>query len=193
MPAQARRLETAWPAEAESRDSRDDRSEVGDPRHYVAPSAGGTGTATPVDNRMDTLADLEPRAIRIGSVRVWWPRPIGGREERQQVVREFEGIVEGVDWENGTFHARMIDLTAGDIFESDMAEFPTEDLRADDKELLVEGAIFRVRVLYRIKGSGTKQRFTEVIFRRLPSWQPRHFELAQQSASELAAFFNDPA
>jgi hypothetical protein len=133
---------------------------------------------------------MEQRAPKVALM----PRrraPLESREERRQIIGDFEGIVEDVDWHKGTFNARLIDMTTGDQVAREVAEFPTADVRADDREMVVEGAVFRVRILYRIKPGGTKQRFTEVIFRRLPSWQLRHFEQAYRRADELAAFFED--
>lgn len=113
------------------------------------------------------------------------------RLERVRVVREFEGIVDQVDQENGVFLARLIDLTAGETFAHDEGEFPIDDVRPDDLSLLEVGAVFRVRVAYRIKRGGARQSFTEIIFRRLPCWNDGHFESAKQWAAELSAYFRN--
>jgi hypothetical protein len=187
---QAQALETAWLPPAGQAVTRHEISEI-DPRPYVAPGSGRTDTAAASDTeQLDTLPSMERRPASVVPIPRRWA-PLVSREERRQVVGDFEGIVEDVDWKTGTFNARLIDLTAGDQLAFDVAEFPTQDIRPDDKELVVEGAVFRVRIMYRIEAGGTRQRFTEVIFRRLPSWQPRHFEIAEQRASELAAFFED--
>lgn len=163
-----------------------------DPGKHVAP------LQRPVDSGMGPHEDLssmsstdpgqyEPK-IR------FFPRSqkvLQKRVERIRVVREFEGIVDQVDQENGVFLARLIDLTAGETFAHDEGEFPIDDVRPDDLPLLKEGAVFRVRVAYRIKRGGTRQRFTEIIFRRLPCWNHRHFESAKQRAAELSAYFRN--
>ncbi|MDZ7762527.1 MAG: hypothetical protein U5L00_20045 [Desulfovermiculus sp.] len=161
-----------------------------DPGKHVAPMQG------PVDSGMGSREDLSSMSStdpgqyepKIRS----FPRSqkvLQKRFERIRVVREFEGIVDQVDQENGVFLARLIDLTAGEIFEHDEGEFPIDDVRPDDLPLLNEGAVFRVRVAYRIKRGGTRQRFTEIIFRRLPCWNERHFEFAKQRAAKLSEYF----
>ncbi len=162
-----------------------------DPGKHVAPLQGPVDSEVAPNGQYSGTTSTEP--YYEPKIRSFPPsyKTLKKRVERIKVVRDFEGIVDQVDKENGVFLARMIDLTAGETFEQEEGEFPIDDVRPDDLPLLEEGAVFRVRVAYRIKRGGTRQRFTEIIFRRLPCWNERHFETAKQRAAELAAYFNE--
>ena len=68
------------------------------------------------------------------------------------------------------FKARLTDLSANDETESELGEFPISDLSDDDRELLREGAILRWVIGYQVLRGGTRQRISQVVFRRLPAW-----------------------
>ncbi len=161
-----------------------------DPGKHVAPLQEPVDSEGAPNGQYNGTTSAEP--YRQPNIRPFPPSYIALKKkvERIKIVREFEGIVDKVDKENRIFLARMIDLTAGKTFEQEEGEFPIDDLRPDDLPLLEEGALFRVRVAYWIKRGGTRQRFTELIFRRLPCWNERYFESAKQRAAELAAYFS---
>jgi len=110
-------------------------------------------------------------------------------KEHIRVVQEFEGLVESIDWQENIFYARLMDLTANHNHENYTAELPIDDIRDDDKHLLQEGAIFNIRVAYKIKPSGSKRRFTEIIFRRIPKKHKIYKDEAKKESEELANYF----
>lgn len=66
-------------------------------------------------------------------------RPSEGSEE---VLREYEGKVRAIYEDEGIFVASLIDLTAGETWPSDAAEFSIGDVSDDDRKLLRKGAVF---------------------------------------------------
>lgn len=65
------------------------------------------------------------------------------------------------------------------------AVIPLEDVRDSDKELLAPGAFFSLCISYEINASGSKRRFAEVIFRRMPSYRREELEAARVRAREI--------
>jgi hypothetical protein len=161
-----------------------------DPTQHISPIYHNVDTQEPtLVDKYDNLTSAQIPERKIREL----PRShkkIVSNFERVEVIQEFEGIVDFINSQEGTFIARLIDLTAKEEFARDEGEFPIDDIRKDDLPLLQEGAIFRVRIAYNVKRGGTRQRFTEIIFRRLPAWQQRHFDIAEQNAEQLASFFD---
>lgn len=85
-----------------------------------------------------------------------------------QPIQEWEGCVTEIGVDH--FKARLTDLSANDETESELGEFPISDLSDDDRELLREGAILRWVIGYQVLRGGTRQRISQVVFRRLPAW-----------------------
>ena len=71
-------------------------------------------------------------------------KPAEGSEE---ILQEYECRVRAIYEDDGTFIANLIDLTAGEIWPSDTAEFSIGDISDDDRSLFRKGAVF-----YWIKG-----------------------------------------
>ena len=91
--------------------------------------------------------------------------------------------------ETEKFSARLIDLTARDRAEEE-AQFPMADVSDDDRPLVVAGAVFRWTIgLQRLPG-GTKQRISQLVFRRLPMWTKTDIARADNLAAQWAQNFN---
>jgi hypothetical protein len=115
----------------------------------------------------------------LGVVR--YPRPI--RElPREEVLQEWEGQVQEVG--ERVFSARLVDLTRGEMEETEESDLPIEDLVESDRTLLVPGAVFRWIIGYRW-ANGEKERFTRVVIRRLPIWTEQEIKAADREAAEL--------
>ncbi len=71
------------------------------------------------------------------------------------------------------FAACLVDVTAGQRTEEEMADFPIADLSDDDRKLLAPGAVFRWVIGYQGSRGGTKRRVSQVSFRRMPTWSRR--------------------
>ncbi|MDR7038450.1 hypothetical protein J2X36_003214 [Methylobacterium sp. BE186] len=132
----------------------------------------------------DTEAQPNLKSLRDKIMPVW----IGRSEQPAprlslQPLQEWEGYVIEIGAE--TFSARLVDLTAGQTLEQEVADFPLSDLSEDDRKLLQVGAIFRWVIGYQRSPGGTKRRVSQVVFRRMPAWTKRDFDSAKQRAARL--------
>jgi hypothetical protein len=100
-------------------------------------------------------------------------------------LQEWEGYVLEIGKE--TFTARLIDLTANAEQEEEEADFHILDLSDTDKKVLKPGAIFRWAIGYRRTNSGSKERVSSIVFRRLPAWTDREINENRTKAKLLAA------
>ena len=66
-------------------------------------------------------------------------KPAEGSEE---VLQEYECRVRAIYEDDGIFVANLIDLTAGETWPSDTAEFSIGDVSDDDRKLFRKGAVF---------------------------------------------------
>ena len=66
------------------------------------------------------------------------------------------------------------------------AIIPFDDVRTSDKYLVEAGAFFSLCVSYEVSPGGTRRRFTEVVFRRMPSYRREELEYARERGRELA-------
>ncbi len=100
-------------------------------------------------------------------------------------LQEWEGYVTEVS--EGTFSARLVDVTAGKKVEDEAADFPISDLSEDELSLLKEGAVFRWIIGYQRTKFGQKIRTSQIVFRRLPAWSKLDIRQARAEARELAS------
>lgn len=110
--------------------------------------------------------------------------PLPGISTRFQALQEWEGYVLSVG--ETTFSARLLDLTGGDEVEKEEADLLIQDLKDDDRDLLVPDAIFRWSIGYLFIG-GSKRRTSQIIFRRLPRWTDEEFNKADQDGKVIAS------
>ncbi|MBI2412109.1 MAG: hypothetical protein HYV24_02740 [Deltaproteobacteria bacterium] len=99
------------------------------------------------------------------------------------LLQEWEGYVECIN--ENEFTASLVDITKKKNIAEEEADFPIEDLNQDDKRLLKPGAVFRWLIGYRSIG-GTKERFSKIVFRRMPQWTARDFEAARTKAKYIS-------
>ena len=85
-----------------------------------------------------TMPLTEKRKLRMPIPLV--PPKIKSPEYVQEILQDWEGIVESVG--NEFFTARLRDLTNNEVYPSETAELPIEDISDDDLQLLRVGAVF---------------------------------------------------
>jgi hypothetical protein len=97
-------------------------------------------------------------------------------------LQEWEGIVAELGVKE--FTARLSDLTDRTRKGEEEAHFPLREVSEDDLELLRVGAVFRWTIGFQKLGA-TKQRISQVVFRRLPQWTIKDIREADQLADQL--------
>ncbi len=100
-----------------------------------------------------------------------------------ELLQEWEGYVQTVG--SNEFTASLIDWTQQRKTADEEADFSIDDLTEEDKKLLKPGAVFRWLIGYRSIG-GTKERFSKIVFRRLPQWTERELRESQEKAKNIA-------
>ena len=109
-------------------------------------------------------------------------------EYAQEILQDWEGVVETIGNEN--FTARLRNLTNNEPYPSEAAELPIEDISADDLELLRVGAVFYLTVGRLIWFNGRQERFGRIVFRRLPGWTLSTLRRAEKRAEHLSRFLD---
>ncbi len=101
-------------------------------------------------------------------------------------LNEWEGVVESINVADGTFFARVDDLTDPSI-PQEIGDCFLEDIRQDDLVLLRSGAIFRWVIGMRENEFGTLERTSRIVFRRLPAYSNSDIEAADARAERIAS------
>jgi hypothetical protein len=101
-------------------------------------------------------------------------------------LQEWEGIV--IERKGDSFVARLHDLSDKQRIGEEEATFPVKEVSDDDLELLKIGAVFRWTIGFQKLGA-TKQRISQLVFRRLPQWTKRDIREADDLAARLARAF----
>jgi hypothetical protein len=101
-----------------------------------------------------------------------------------QALQEWEGYVTSID--EGTFSGCLVDVTARQRREDEVADFPISDLSNGDRELLKLGAVFRWVIGYQRSHGGTKRRVSQITFRRMPAWSRKDLVEANEIAAKFA-------
>lgn len=133
-----------------------------------------------------------PRGTTIGANVPVGPSAIGwvsatvfavDQPARSQVIAEWHGQVIAV--EQSYFIAELKGTigvgVAGSLEE---AQIPRDEVRQDDRNLLREGAFFRLCVNWELV-NGSKRRVTDVVFRRMPAYRRDELEDARKAAVDL--------
>ena len=101
-------------------------------------------------------------------------------------LQEWEGCVESVESEE--FTATLTDKTDPKN-PAERATFNRGELSTIDQELLKEGAIFRWTIGYQKSASGVKQRVSQIVFRRMPTWSLPEIKSAKADANKILESF----
>ncbi len=101
-----------------------------------------------------------------------------------QVVAEWHGQVVSI---NDAFFVAELRGTIGAGISGALeeAQIPIDEIRPDDLELLSPGSFFRLCVNMENRG-GTKRRYTDIVFRRMPAYRREELDDARQVAIQIA-------
>jgi len=108
------------------------------------------------------------------------------RTNRQILSHHWECTVDALIGE--TFLATLRSLKDPADSEKE-AEIPVDEVSSDDRELLEVGAVFYWTMGYEVSPSGTRRRFSQIKFRRLPAWTRRDLRHVEQRADALFQMF----
>ncbi len=100
-------------------------------------------------------------------------------------MQRWEGVVESIAPEYGTFTAVVQDRTAESPPE--LAVLFLEDLSDGDRELLTAGAVFYWSLGHMVGKGGGRARVSIIRLQRLPTWSKRELDEAKESAAEVSA------
>jgi hypothetical protein len=90
---------------------------------------------------------------------------------------EWEGIVTSVS--KATFEARLMNVKGmADKF-VEYADFDLQDVPDGDRDLVQPGGVFRWVVGLESRSS-TRQKYSKIVFRRLPAWTQRSLQAAEK-------------
>jgi len=103
-------------------------------------------------------------------------------------LQEWEGYV--ISIEDYAFVARLVDLTAGTLHESEEATIPLDEISDHDVDNMELGSIFRWVIGYERSPSGTQKRVSQIVFRDLPRMTERDFRAGRMWAEKIAPALN---
>ncbi len=101
-------------------------------------------------------------------------------QERSIILQEWEGVV--LEREKQRFTARLYEGFRD--FPVKQAEISLEEVADEQRDSVVAGARFSWMIGYRLR-SGTRSRFSEIYFRRLPPWSKEELDKAAREVEKL--------
>lgn len=103
---------------------------------------------------------------------------------QNQVIAEWHGQVTSI---HESFFVAQLKGVIGDGVKGEIEEatIPCEEIRDEDIELFQLGAFFRLCVGSEQR-NGTRRRYTDVIFRRMPAYRKEDLDKAKEFAAQLA-------
>lgn len=142
----------------------------------TAPVVGNPAVASPTNATDAPLVSLPPSATTIPAQATLHP------------LQEWEGHV--VEIQEDEFVARLIDLTAGNAYESQEAAIPLAEISERDTSRMAIGSIFRWVIGYRTSPGGTRTRVSQIVFRDLPRATANDLREGTRWANAVAATLN---
>jgi hypothetical protein len=159
-------------------------------RELIEPSAG-----TRVFGRAAAVTAATPRPVSTpfaffsdgSSLKA--PVPIGLRAWKAIPTAtgktfEWEGLV--IEVGESSFKSRLRNMKGAKTEIEEIAEFDLADIPPGDRDLLQPGGIFRW-VIGLESRSGTRQRYSRIVFRRLPAWTTKSLKKSDQQLKELVS------
>lgn len=110
-------------------------------------------------------------------------------ERSEEILQDWEGVVDQVDEDGKVFTARLRDLMTGETCPSRTAEIPVEDVSDDDRRLLCPGAVFYLTAGRSLR-KGRREIFGRIVFRRLPGWTSADLRRIEERARRLINFLD---
>ena len=111
-------------------------------------------------------------------------------EQSEEILQKWEGVVDAVDEDSKIFTAQLYDPATDEPYPNKVAELLIDDVSDDDQDLLQVGSIFYLTVGYSTRGSGQKDRFVRLKFRRLPNWTESDLRRVRERAQRITRFLN---
>ncbi len=105
-----------------------------------------------------------------------------------RALQEWEGHVASI--EDDAFVARLVDLTAGTLHESEEATIPLDEISDRDAANMEVGSIFRWVIGYERSPEGTRKRVSQIVFRDLPRMTEGDLRAGRMWAGKIAAALN---
>lgn len=106
---------------------------------------------------------------------------------RFRSLQKWEGYIIGINLDDKTFTARLIDLMNNENVEE--AEFFIEEIEPEDRELIEIGAVFYWNIGYYEAPDG-RHRTSLIRFRRLPGWREQDIQNAKKVADDISSQLN---
>jgi len=97
---------------------------------------------------------------------------------------EWEGLV--LEIQESSFTARLRNVKGAKAEYDEFADFDLADVPPGDRDLLHPGGIFRWVVGLESR-SGTRQRYSRIVFRRLPAWTSRSLKKSDEQLKVLVS------
>lgn len=114
--------------------------------------------------------------------------PLHSIGPRLHALQEWEGYV--IEIGENDFGARLVDLTANALQESEEATIPRAELSADDDIKMHIGSIFRWVIGYEYSEYGTKKRVSQIVFRDLPAVTEMDIRDGEAWAQRMSLFLD---
>lgn len=147
------------------------------PQRVISPEEAMRSSFPPNQNGATTdVAEQRRAAEPLRAVPSKWLPP----RDRFLALQEWEGVV--IETQEEVFVARLTDQRGAEG--DDEAEIWLDEVAAEDRDLVVPGAIFYWSIGYLDRPSG-RQRVSQIRFRRLPAWSQRELAEAEAEAQRL--------
>lgn len=168
----ANRIEVALKQD-QNRDSTMRDSDIAEATIEVLPTSRG------IDFDVGTIIDF-PDVAQISQ-----PLP----QASFRLLQEWEGYV--IEIGEDDFTARLLDLTAGSLYEEEEVVIPLSKILKDDLKRMQLGSIFRWVIGYERSASGTKERASHIVFRDLPVVTRQDIAEGEKWARKVAQLWAD--
>ena len=150
----------------------------------IAPTGLTNGFAKVENGTLSLPANQgPPDPSNDGSFRLLPPRVSAVPSPTLYATQEWEGQVTEI--RNNEFEARLLDVTAGDVVDREVATIPLEEVGAEDQTLMRVGSIFRWVVGYERSVGGTRRRVSQIVFLDPPRLTERDLEKGREWAEWL--------
>jgi len=105
---------------------------------------------------------------------------------KEEVKQQWAGVVIAIDPE--TFTVQLNDKTNPEN-PDEIITLDKEEVDQSEQSLITLGALLYWHIGYRWSAKMSKERFSKIRFRRLPSWSKQELDEAKLQAAKLEAFF----
>jgi hypothetical protein len=148
-------------------------------------SAGDTAPRSPLPTLDTRVGPIRKMIDPLPRLPAFQPTP----RLRFVALQEWEGVVTEIGDDH--FVARLTDLSDRTKTLDEEANFPSTEVSDDDQQLLKTGAVFRWIIGFQKLPGGTKQRISQLVFRRLPQWTREDIAHADDIANEWSIVLNE--